>query len=265
MVDKPLVQYAVEEAVEAGATKIVFVTGCHKRAIEDHFDNDFELERELEQQGKEELLQLLRETVPPGVIFVSVRQPAPLGLGHAVLCAEGVVGDEPFFVHLPDDLIRGGVSCLEQMRQVYETTGCSVIATEPVPREHTDRYGIVALEDAKANPARITQIVEKPRPDLAPSTQAVVGRYILTPTIFGLSATTRTGAGGTIQLTDAIADLLAKESVYSYSFKGTRYDCGNKLGFLRATVEIALSDREIGGEFRDLLRNILAGNGQAGR
>ena len=259
IVDKPLVQYAVEEAVEAGATKIVFVTGRHKRAIEDHFDNDFELERELEQQGKEELLQLLRETVPPGVIFVSVRQPAPLGLGHAVLCAEGVVGDEPFFVHLPDDLIRGDVPCLEQMRRVYEATGCSVIATEPVPREHTDRYGIVALEDVTANPSRITQIVEKPRPDKAPSTQAVVGRYILTPAIFDLLRTTGRGAGGEIQLTDAIADLLGKESVYSYGFTGTRYDCGNKLGFLRATVEIALSDPEIGGDFRNLLANILAG------
>jgi UTP--glucose-1-phosphate uridylyltransferase len=260
VVDKPLVQYAVEEAVAAGATKIVFVTGRSKRAIEDHFDNDFELERELEQQGKDDLLELLRATVPPGVSFVYVRQPAPLGLGHAVLCAECVVGDEPFFVHLPDDLIHGDTPCLEQMRQVYEATGSSVIATEQVPREHTRRYGIVALDDVTANPARITQIVEKPKPEDAPSTQAVVGRYILTPAIFDLLRTTGRGAGGEIQLTDAIADLLAKESVYSYSFKGTRYDCGNKLGFLRATVEIGLSDPAIAGDFRAVLEKILSHN-----
>lgn len=258
--DKPLVQYAVEEAVAAGATKIVFVTGRNKRAIEDHFDNDFELERELEQQGKDELLELLRETVPPGVSFVSVRQPAPLGLGHAVLCAQGVVGDEPFYVHLPDDLIVGQVPCLEQMRAVYEATGSSVIATEQVSREHTERYGIVALDDVTANPARITQIVEKPVPEKAPSTQAVVGRYILTPAIFDLLRTTGRGAGGEIQLTDAIADLLSRESVYSYRFEGTRYDCGNKLGFLRATVEIGLSDPEIGKDFRGMLKDVLADN-----
>lgn len=257
VVDKPLVQYAVEEAVAAGATKIVFVTGRSKRAIEDHFDNDFELERELEQQGKDELLELLRETVPPGVSFVSVRQPAPLGLGHAVLCAEAVVGDEPFFVHLPDDLIHGNIACLEQMRRVYESTGSSVIATEPVPREHTNRYGIVALDDVAANPARISQIVEKPRPEEAPSTQAVVGRYILTPAIFDLLRTTGRGAGGEIQLTDAIADLLEKETVYSYSFQGTRYDCGNKLGFLRATVEIGLAQPDIGEDFREMLKGIV--------
>lgn len=260
IVDKPLVQYAVEEAVAAGATKIVFVTGRYKRAIEDHFDNDFELERELEQQGKDDLLELLRETVPPGVSFVSVRQPAPLGLGHAVLCAQGVVGDEPFYVHLPDDLIYGQVPCLEQMRAVYEATGSSVIATEQVAREHTKRYGIVALDDVTANPARITQIVEKPAPEKAPSTQAVVGRYILTPAIFDLLRTTGRGAGGEIQLTDAIADLLSRESVYSYSFEGTRYDCGNKLGFLRATVEIGLSDPEIGKDFRGMLKDVLADN-----
>lgn len=259
VVDKPLVQYAVEEAVAAGATKIVFVTGRSKRAIEDHFDNDFELERELEQQGKDELLELLRETVPPGVSFVSVRQPAPLGLGHAVLCAEAVVGDEPFFVHLPDDLIHGNIACLEQMRRVYESTGSSVIATEPVPREHTNRYGIVALDDVAANPARISQIVEKPRPEEAPSTQAVVGRYILTPAIFDLLRTTGRGAGGEIQLTDAIADLLEKETVYSYSFQGTRYDCGNKLGFLRATVEIGLAQPDIGEDFREMLKGIVGG------
>lgn len=257
VVDKPLVQYAVEEAVAAGATKIVFVTGRSKRAIEDHFDNDFELERELEEQGKDDLLDLLRATVPPGVSFVYVRQPAPLGLGHAVLCAECVVGDEPFFIHLPDDFIHGEVPCLEQMREVYEATGCSVIATEQVPREHTKRYGIVALDDMTINPARITQIVEKPKPEDAPSTQAVVGRYILTPAIFDLLRTTGRGAGGEIQLTDAIADLLGKESVYSYSFKGTRYDCGNKLGFLRATVEIGMAQPEIGSDFRDMLREIL--------
>jgi UTP--glucose-1-phosphate uridylyltransferase len=259
VVDKPLVQYAVEEAIAAGATKIVFVTGRYKRAIEDHFDNDFELERELEQQGQGELLQLLRDIVPDGVSFVSVRQPAPLGLGHAVLCAESVVGDEPFYVHLPDDLIHSDVPCLEQMRQVYEATGSSVIATEQVPRENTGRYGIVALDDEHANPAKITRIVEKPAPEDAPSTQAVVGRYILTHAIFDKLRNTGRGAGGEIQLTDAIADLLVDEPIYSYHFDGTRYDCGSKLGFLQATVEIALSDPELGGRFRNLLGEILAG------
>jgi UTP--glucose-1-phosphate uridylyltransferase len=257
VVDKPLVQYAVEEAIAAGATKIVFVTGKYKRAIEDHFDNDFELERELEQQGKDELLQILRDIVPDGVNFISVRQPAPLGLGHAVLCAESVVGSEPFYVHLPDDLIHSEVPCLEQMRRVYEATGSSVIATEEVPREHTGRYGIVALDDEKANPARINRIVEKPAPENAPSTQAVVGRYILTPAIFDKLRKTGRGAGGEIQLTDAIADLLVDESVYSYHFEGTRFDCGSKLGFLQATVEIALTDRELGGRFRNLLADIV--------
>lgn len=257
IVDKPLVQYAVEEAVAAGATKIVFVTGRYKRAIEDHFDNDFELARELEQQGKDDLLELLRATVPEGVTFVSVRQPAPLGLGHAVLCAEGVVGDEPFFVHLPDDLIHGDRSCLDQMREVYEATGSSVIATEQVPRADTKRYGIVALDDTAANPARITQIVEKPAPEKAPSTQAVVGRYILTPAIFDLLKNIGRGAGGEIQLTDGIAELLKQENVYSYGFKGTRYDCGNKIGFLRATTEIALADPVIGDDYKQVLRDIL--------
>jgi len=258
VVDKPLIQYAVEEAVAAGATKIVFVTGRLKRAVEDHFDNDFELERELQEQGKLDLLQILRNTVPDGVSFIFVRQPAPLGLGHAVLCAEPAVGREPFFVHLPDDLIIGPVPCLEQMRRVHEATGSSVIATQQVPREHTGRYGIVALDDPRQNPARIHRIVEKPVPEKAPSTQAVVGRYILTPAIFDLLRETQRGAGGEIQLTDAIADLLGQESVYSFVFEGTRYDCGSKLGFLQATVELGLRDEELGRDFGQLLRTIVS-------
>jgi len=257
VVDKPLIQYAVEEAVAAGASRIIFVTGRLKRAVEDHFDNDFELERELQEQGKDDLLKILRNTVPDGVSFIFVRQPAPLGLGHAVLCAEPAVGREPFFVHLPDDLIRGTEPCLAQMCKVYEATGCSVIATEQVPREHTGRYGIVAVDDQSRNPSRIRRIVEKPAPEEAPSNQAVVGRYVLTPAIFDLLRSTQRGAGGEIQLTDAIADLLAQEDVYSFGFEGKRYDCGSKLGFLQATVELGLQDTDLGQDFRELLRQLI--------
>ncbi len=256
VVDKPLIQYAVEEARAAGAENFVFITGRYKRAIEDHFDVDHELESELEAQGKSELLELLRDTVPAGANFIFIRQPAPLGLGHAVLCARPVVQDEPFFVHLADDLIVADRACLSQMREVYEATAASVLATEVVPPDQTQSYGIVDIGGTGENPAPISAIVEKPSPARAPSNQAVVGRYILTPTIFSLLERTQSGAGGEIQLTDAIASLLDHEPVYSYAFSGRRYDCGNKLGYLQATVELALAHPELGNKFAQYLKKL---------
>ncbi|MGI9307687.1 MAG: UTP--glucose-1-phosphate uridylyltransferase GalU [Gammaproteobacteria bacterium] len=249
VVDKPLVQYAVEEAVAAGATKLVFVTHSSKGAIEDHFRHDADLEQVLEESGKHELLQLLKETVPPGVKCEYVLQGDPLGLGHAVLCAREAVGDEPFFVHLPDDLIQSDVGCLEQMAQRYSETGSSVVAVEEVPQEKTSSYGIVAVDDEH----RMQEIVEKPAPEDAPSTLAVVGRYLLTPRIFELLETTPRGAGGEIQLTDAIAALLRLEPVYAYRFDGVRYDCGNNLGYITANIGMALARPELASGLKDYL------------
>ena len=237
IVDKPLIQYAAEEALQAGARKLVFITGSSKRAIEDHFDRDSELEEALEAQGKEDLLRTLREIVPSWASCIYIRQPSPLGLGHAVLCARPVVGNEPFFVHLADDLIDAPTACLRQMAEVYAERGGSVLGVETVPRSETDKYGIVATEEREGRVSRVKQIVEKPRPQNAPSTLAVVGRYLLSPTVFDKLEHTGRGAGGEIQLTDAIADLLADEPVYAYEFEGRRYDCGSKLGYLQATVE----------------------------
>lgn len=253
IVDKPLIQYAVEEAIDAGATKLVFVTGSSKRAIEDHFDSDPELERALSESGKDELLQSIRDIVPKGVTCIYIRQGEPLGLGHAVLCARSAVGDEPFFVHLADDLIAGRTPCLTQMAAEYDRHGGSVIAVETVPREDTSSYGIVAVNDEQ----RITQIVEKPAPEDAPSDSAVVGRYLLAPEIFDKLETTGRGSGGEIQLTDAIADLLADLPVYAYSFAGERFDCGNKLGYLKATVAYGLNHPGTGDAFREHLRELL--------
>jgi UTP--glucose-1-phosphate uridylyltransferase len=253
IVDKPLIQYAVEEAIDAGATKLIFVTGSSKRAIEDHFDSDPELESALASGGKTDLLESIRGIVPQGVSCIYIRQGEPLGLGHAVLCARAVVGDEPFYVHLADDLIAGGTPCLTQMGAEYERHGGSVIAVETVPREDTSSYGIVAVDET----SRITQIVEKPAPEDAPSDSAVVGRYLLAPEIFDKLETTGRGAGGEIQLTDAIADLLNDAPVYAFSFKGQRYDCGSKLGYLKATVEYGLAHAETGEAFRDYLRQLL--------
>ncbi len=236
IVDKPLIQYAVEEAIAAGATKLVFVTGASKRAIEDHFDTDPELERALTEAGKHDLLESIRNIVPPGVSCVYIRQGEPLGLGHAVLCSRPAVGDEPFFVHLADDLIDGEPGCLAQMAAEYEAHGGSVIAVETVPPEQTSSYGVVAVDERN----RITRIVEKPPPEEAPSNSAVVGRYLLAPGIFDKLEKTGRGAGGEIQLTDGIADLLDEQAVYAYSFSGTRYDCGSKLGYLQATVAYGL-------------------------
>jgi UTP--glucose-1-phosphate uridylyltransferase len=253
IVDKPLIQYAVEEAIDAGATKLIFVTGSSKRAIEDHFDSDPELESALSRGGKDDLLQSIRDIVPKGVSCIYIRQGEPLGLGHAVLCARAAVGDEPFFVHLADDLIAGEPPCLTQMAAEHERHGGSVIAVETVPQEDTSSYGIVAVNDE----SRITQVVEKPAPEDAPSNSAVVGRYLLAPEVFDKLETTGRGAGGEIQLTDAIADLLAESPVYAYSFSGERFDCGSKLGYLKATVSYGLNHPSTGDEFRKHLKDLL--------
>jgi len=256
IVDKPLIQYAVEEAIAAGATKLVFVTGSSKRAIEDHFDTDAELEQALIESGKDELLASIRGIVPPGVSCIYIRQGEPLGLGHAVLCARPAVGNEPFFVHLADDLIAGSPGCLAQMAGEHARHGGSVIAVETVPRENTSSYGIVAVDEADQN--RITEIVEKPAPADAPSNSAVVGRYLLAPEIFDKLDTIGKGAGGEIQLTDGIAALLSEDPVYAYSFAGVRYDCGNKLGYLQATVAYGLDHADTGEAFRAYLQDLVA-------
>jgi UTP--glucose-1-phosphate uridylyltransferase len=249
IVDKPLIQYAVEEAIAAGATRLIFVTGSSKRAIEDHFDTDAELETALRKSGKDALLQSIRNIVPAGVACIYIRQGEPLGLGHAVLCARPAVGNEPFFVHLADDLIAGEPPCLKQMATEYSRHGGGVIAVEEVPARDVSSYGIVAIDDAN----RVTKIVEKPAPEDAPSNLAVVGRYLLPGAIFDKLETTGRGAGGEIQLTDAIAALLEEMSVYAYRFKGVRYDCGNKLGYLKATVAYGLAHNDVGEQFQRYL------------
>jgi UTP--glucose-1-phosphate uridylyltransferase len=257
IVDKPLIQYAAEEALQAGATQLVFITGSSKRAIEDHFDSAPELEAALEAQGKAELLEALRGIVPANATCIYIRQPAPLGLGHAVLCARPVVGDEPFFVHLADDLIDAKVPCLKQMANVYAELGGSVLGVQTVEPKETDKYGIVASETMTDRLSRITSIVEKPKPEDAPSNLAVVGRYLLTPRIFDKLQNIGRGAGGEIQLTDGIAALLADEAVYAYAFEGKRYDCGSKLGYLEATVEYGLKHPQLGEPFVQLLARLL--------
>jgi UTP--glucose-1-phosphate uridylyltransferase len=256
IVDKPLIQYAAEEALSAGARKLVFITGSTKRAIADHFDADHELEEELELQGKHDLLAAVRGIVPSWASCIFIRQAAPLGLGHAVLCARPVVENQPFFVHLADDLIDAPVSCLKQMAQIFETRNTSVLGVETVPHEETNKYGIVATDDRDGRLSRIRKIVEKPKPENAPSNLAVVGRYLLTGTIFDKLQRIGRGAGGEIQLTDAIADLLADEAVLAYEFEGRRYDCGSKLGYLQATVEYALKHDTLGPQFSQYLTNL---------
>lgn len=254
VVDKPLIQYAVEEALAAGVTKLIFVTGSSKRAIEDHFDTDAELERALTQSNKLDLLKSIQGIVPDNATCIYIRQGEPLGLGHAVLCARPAVGDEPFFVHLADDLIQGDPGCLSQLAAQHENHGGSVIAVETVPRANTSSYGIVALDSQDKN--RVLHIVEKPAPADAPSDLAVVGRYLLNPAVFDKLESTGRGAGGEIQLTDAIADMLQESPVYAHAFTGDRYDCGSKLGYLKATVAYGLVHAETGAEFRDYLRSI---------
>jgi len=255
VVDKPLIQYAVEEALAAGATNLVFITGRHKRAIEDHFDSDAELEQLLIEKDKPDELAMVRSIVPADVTCIYIRQGAPLGLGHAVLCARSVVGDHSFFVHLADDLIDAPVPCLEQMRQLHEETGGSVLGVQQVPRDQTDQYGVVDGVPIDENVWRLQGIVEKPAPDKAPSRLAVVGRYILEPEIFDYLADLGEGAGGEIQLTDGIARLLADREVRALHFDGVRFDCGSKLGYLEATVHFGLKHEEFGRQFAEYLQN----------
>ncbi|MCC5793724.1 MAG: UTP--glucose-1-phosphate uridylyltransferase GalU [Chromatiales bacterium] len=255
VVDKPLVQYAVEEALEAGVNRLVFVTGSSKRAIEDHFDRDPELERALEQSGKNDLLDLVRAILPAGVSCVYIRQGEPLGLGHAVLCARPAVGDEPFYVHLPDDLIRcTEQGCLAQLGAYHAEHGGSVLAVQEVPRSRTRDYGIVALAEGGT---AISRIVEKPLPEEAPSNLAVVGRYLLTPEIFDLLEHIGQGAGGEIQLTDGIAQLLERQPVHALAFRGRRYDCGSKLGYIQATLDYAMADEALAEPLKVHLRGLL--------
>ena len=257
VVDKPLIQYAVEEAVEAGIEDLIFVTGRNKRSIPDHFDKAYELEAELEAKGKDKLLRLIKNIVPPHVTCIYLRQSEALGLGHAVLCAKPVVGDEPFSVILADDLIDNESNgCVKQMVESYEQHNASILAVQQVEKDETDKYGIVSLENNANNEGFITGIVEKPAPADAPSTLAVVGRYILNPRIFHFLEKTQKGAGNEIQLTDAIADLLTEEKVFAYPFEGIRYDCGSKLGYLQANVELGMKHPEIGAEFTQYLNNL---------
>ncbi|TAN81669.1 MAG: UTP--glucose-1-phosphate uridylyltransferase GalU [Gallionella sp.] len=249
IVDKPLIQYAVEEAVAAGITDMVFITGRNKRAIEDHFDKAYELEAELEMRGKHELLRLVREVIPAHINCIYIRQTEPLGLGHAVLCAKPVVQDEPFAVILADDLIDGPIPIITQMVDVFRQHPCSILGVQNVARDQTRQYGIVGSTPLEPDIEQVNGIVEKPEPEDAPSTLAVVGRYILTPRIFHHLEKVQAGAGGEIQLTDGIAALMREEKMLAYRFKGTRYDCGSKLGYLKAMVALGLKHPEVGGEF----------------
>ena len=256
IVDKPLIQYAVEEAIAAGINELIFVTSYSKRSIEDHFDSNFELETRLEQAGKEKLLNIVRNVLPEGVSCAYIRQQKPLGLGHSVYCAKNLIGDEPFAILLADDLIDGGeISCLEQMVQAYNTSHANIIAVEKITPEQTRKYGVVDPIQKNTLCSKISGIIEKPEPEMAPSNLGVVGRYILHPDIFDYLEKTEKGAGGEIQLTDAIEKMLHDKDVLAYQFKGTRYDCGSKLGYLQATVEYALNHEEIGEEFRAYLQN----------
>ena len=257
IVDKPLIQYAVEEAVEAGCTDIVFITGRNKRSIEDHFDKAYELETELERKQKNALLEITQNILPEGVNLMYIRQTEALGLGHAVLCAAPAVGNEPFAVILADDLIDAPKGALAQMMDVYNATGSSVLGVETVDPSQTGSYGIVEIAPKDAY-QRVTSIVEKPKPADAPSNLAVVGRYILTPAIFDLLRHTQAGAGGEIQLTDAIAALLQQETVLAHAFSGQRYDCGSKLGYLQATLAYGCKHPEVGVEFAKMVASYKA-------
>ena len=256
IVDKPLIQYAVEEAVAAGITDMVFITGRNKRAIEDHFDKAYELEAELAMRGKEELLRMVREVIPSHINCIYIRQAEPLGLGHAVLCAKPVVQNEPFAVLLADDLIDGEPPIMKQMVEVFQQHQCSILGVQNVPREQTGQYGIVSSVALAANLERVNGIVEKPEPAVAPTTLAVVGRYILTPRIFHHLEKVQAGAGGEIQLTDGISALMQEEKMLAYRFSGTRYDCGSKLGYLKATVALGLKHPEVSEEFSAYLQSL---------
>lgn len=258
IVDKPLIQYAVEEAIAAGITEMIFVTSSSKRAIEDHFDTNFELEANLARTGKQQLLNIVKQILPKGIHCAYVRQSEALGLGHAVLCAKSLINGEPFAVLLADDLIDGGKQpCLKQMVDIYQQTRSSVVAVQQIPEAETDKYGIVSLIEQQGRLGKIDRIVEKPPSTEAPSNLGVVGRYILTPEIFTQLEQTPHGKGGEIQLTDGIASLLQHESVYAWQFSGRRYDCGSKLGYLQATIAYALQHTEIGKEFKEFLQGSL--------
>jgi len=255
IVDKPLIQYAVEEAAAAGITEMIFVTGRNKRAIEDHFDKAYELETELERKSKDDLLDMVRSVLPEGVRCIYTRQAEPLGLGHAVLCAQNVVGDEPFAVILADDLMDSEPPAMARMAEIFEKEGASLLGVEQVPRGQTQSYGIVTIDAMAGDVARIRAIVEKPKPADAPSDLAVIGRYVLTPKIFELLSRVTPGAGGEIQLTDAISQLLSAERVLAVRLPGRRFDCGSKLGYLQATLEYGLRHAEIGEDFARYLKN----------
>ena len=258
VVDKPLIQYASEEAVAAGMNTLVFIVGRTKNAIIDHYDKAYELETELSFRNKDALLKMVQEVVPSDINCVFIRQSEALGLGHAVLCAEPAVGDQPFAVILPDDLIynKGGKSCIQQMVEVYEEKQGSVIGTQTVDITDSDKYGMVAGPKLGDKLARVDEIVEKPASAEAPSDQAIVGRYILTSAIFNKLRTTKRGTGNEIQLTDALAELRKTEEIFAYSFEGRRFDCGSKIGYLEANVEIALQHDEMAEDFKAYLRNL---------
>ena len=255
IVDKPLIQYAVEEAVAAGITDMIFVTGRSKRAIEDHFDKAYELETELEARGKTEMLEFVQNLLPRNINCIYIRQAEALGLGHAVLCAKPAVGDEPFAVLLADDLLDGQPPVMKQMVDVFEYYHCSVLGVQDVPRADTRSYGIVASRPLADRIEQVSAIVEKPKPEDAPSTLAVVGRYVLAPRIFHHLENVRPGSGGEIQLTDGIASLMNEQQVLAYRYHGVRYDCGSKLGYLQAMVEFGLRHHEVGEAFADYLKS----------
>ena len=259
IVDKPLIQYAVEEAVAAGITEMIFITGRNKRAIEDHFDKVYELESELEAAGKVRLLDMVRNVIPKHISCIYIRQSEPLGLGHAVLCARPVVGDDPFAVLLADDFMDtepGQPPVMAQMTDVFAREGCSVLAVQDVPREETKQYGIVSAEAYKQDLEKVKAIIEKPAPEAAPSTLAVVGRYVLTGKIFDYLEGLGQGAGGEIQLTDGIAALMKDDPVLAYRYRGQRYDCGSKLGYLKASLAVGMKHPETGAAFAAHVKNL---------
>ncbi len=257
VVDKPLIQYAAEEAVAAGIETLIFVTGRNKRSIEDHFDKAYELERELELKQKDHMLELVRGILPPNVDCVFIRQAEALGLGHAVLCAKPIVGDEPFAVLLADDLINFSEKpCLSQMVDIYNYQHCSILGSMTVSDEELSSYGVVGGKQVEDGLIAVSEMVEKPNPKDAPSNVAVVGRYILTPRIFSILETTKRGAGNEIQLTDGISKLLSEQRVLAYNFEGKRFDCGSKMGYLQAQVEFALHHKEVGEEFLAYLKSL---------
>ncbi len=253
VVDKPVIQYALEEARAAGIEEFIFVTGRNKTALEDHFDYSYELQRTLEERGKTEALEAIKSWLPKPGQVASVRQQLPMGLGHAVLCAKGLIGDEPFAVILPDDLVLSQTPCMKQLVDVHEETGGNVVAVVDVPREHTKRYGILDVSSDDGRLASVRGLVEKPDPAEAPSTLSIIGRYVLTPTIFGHLEQTGRGAGGEIQLTDAMVKLLGAEPFHGLRFEGARYDCGDKVGFLEANIAFGLARPDVSSDLRRII------------